>query len=487
MVITIVIAYVVRIAFLYARDVIDHKRTGKTEYPAECFVIITSKPEGSKTAHRQAADKRILALIRQREHLTGKRHQLSACHLAPPGVETVILFCKIFDGFSDLVAGQYIDTHKSKYGHCIPVLLRWSLPMLASVVLTFLVPDTTPALQLAFIFVTYNLFNTIFYTIVCAAAASLPSYAADDPTDRSQMLAYSMLFAAGMQVVVASKIMPIVEYFGGMNSQAAWVKATLFFGAIGLVFLFLNAFFVKERVENDKPAENVLKGAGFAFRNKYWIYTLVIGICANILLIFNLSVSVYYLKDVMGNLGLMGSFIAVSNVPGVFLMMVVPSVLGKISKRALVVFGTVLILAGQILFILGPSDNVTWFLATGLIKGIGMGFPMGLAGAMIGDCVDYGEWKLGTRVQSVLFAANTVGQKIGQGLLTSLLGIFLAAVGYDGLKEVQSEATIAGIDGFFKYGPVVVCIFLGVAAYLFTIEKDLPTMLKEVAERKTHA
>lgn len=99
----------------------------------------------------------------------------------------------------------------------------------------------------------------------------------------------------------------------------------------------------------------------------------------------------------------------------------------------------------------------------------------------------YGGWKLGTRVQSVLFAANTVGQKIGQGLLTSLLGIFLAAVGYDGLKEVQSEATIAGIDGFFKYGPVVVCIFLGVAAYLFTIEKDLPTMRKEVAERKTHA
>lgn len=405
----------------------------------------------------------------------------------PASVGTVILLCKVFDGFSDLIAGQYIDTHKSKYGHCIPILLKWSLPMMVSVVLTFLVPDTTPAIQLIFIFVTYNLFNTILYTIVCAAAGSLPSYAANDPTDRSQMLAYSMLFAAGMQVVVASKIMPIVEYFGGMNSQAAWVKATLFFGAIGIVFLFLNAFFVKERVENDKPAENVLKGAGLAFKNKYWIYTLVIGICANILLVFNLSVSVYYLKDVVGNLGLMGSFVAVSNVPGVFLMMVVPSLLGKISKRALVVFGTVLILVGQILFILGPTGNVTWFLATGLIKGIGMGFPMGLAGAMIGDCVDYGEWKLGTRVQSVLFSANTVGQKIGQGLLTSLMGIFLAAVGYDGLKEVQSAATISGIDSFFKYGPVVVVVILGIAAYLFTIEKDLPKMRKEVAERNARA
>ncbi len=402
----------------------------------------------------------------------------------PASVGTVILFCKIFDGFSDLIAGQYIDTHKNKYGHCIPIIIKWSLPMLVSVVLTFLVPDTTPALQLAFIFVTYNLFNTIFYTIVGAAVASLPSYAADDPTDRSQMLAYSMLFAAGMQVVVASKIMPIIESFGGMNSQAAWVKATLFFGAIGMLFLFLNVFFVKERVENDKPAENALKGASFAFRNKYWIYTLIIGICANILLIFNLSVSVYYLKDVMDNLALMGSFIAVSNIPGVFLMMVVPSLLGKITKRALVVFGTALILVGQILFIVGPSDNVTWFLATGLIKGIGMGFPMGLAGAMIGDCVDYGEWKLGTRVQSVLFSANSVGQKIGQGLLTSLLGIFLTAVGYDGLKETQSAATIAGIDGFFKYGPIVVCIILGITAYLFTIEKDLPKMRKEIAEKK---
>lgn len=405
----------------------------------------------------------------------------------PASVGTVILFCKIFDGFSDLVAGQYIDTHKSKYGHCIPILLRWSLPMMASVVLTFLVPNTTPAIQLVFIFVTYNLFNTILYTIVGAAAASLPSYAADDPIDRSQMLAYSMLFAAAMQVIVASRIMPIVEYFGGMNSQAAWVKATLFFGAIGTVFLFLNAFFVKERVENDKPAENVLKGASLAFRNKYWIYTLIIGICANVLLIFNLSVSVYYLKDVMGNLGLMGSFVAVSNVPGVILMMIVPSLLGKISKRTMVVFGTALILVGQILFIVGPSDNVTWFLATGLIKGIGMGFPMGLTGAMIGDCVDYGEWKLGTRVQSVLFAANSVGQKIGQGLLTSLLGIFLSTVGYDGLKEIQSEATIAGIDSFFKYGPIVALIILGIAAYLFTIEKDLPKMRQEIAERKTHA
>lgn len=54
-------------------------------------------------------------------------------------IGTVIMISKIFDGVSDLVAGQLIDTHKSKRGHCIPVLLKWTLPMVASVVLVFLV------------------------------------------------------------------------------------------------------------------------------------------------------------------------------------------------------------------------------------------------------------------------------------------------------------------------------------------------------------
>ena len=44
-------------------------------------------------------------------------------------IGAVIMVSKIFDGFSDLIAGHLIDTHRSKRGHCIPVLLKWTLPM----------------------------------------------------------------------------------------------------------------------------------------------------------------------------------------------------------------------------------------------------------------------------------------------------------------------------------------------------------------------
>ena len=199
-------------------------------------------------------------------------------------IGTVVLISKMFDGVSDLIAGQLIDTHKSKKGHCIPVLAR-----LTSVVLVFLIPDSSIALRIAFIFVTYNLFNTVLYTYVNLAHNSLASYATDDPTTRSKMLCYSMLFAALTQTIMASAILPMVKFYGGQDSQSAWVKSMLTLGAVGAVFLFLNVFVVKERVDNEVPSENIIQSVKIAFQNKYWLMSAVLQICCTIVLLFNLS------------------------------------------------------------------------------------------------------------------------------------------------------------------------------------------------------
>ena len=115
-------------------------------------------------------------------------------------IGSVILASKIFDGISDLIAGQWIDTHKGKGGHCIPILMKWSIPLVVTSVLVFLVPDTSSAVRVLFAFVTYNLFNTVMYTFVGLAHNTLASYATDDSVSRSQMLCYKMLFAAATHV-----------------------------------------------------------------------------------------------------------------------------------------------------------------------------------------------------------------------------------------------------------------------------------------------
>jgi GPH family glycoside/pentoside/hexuronide:cation symporter len=399
-------------------------------------------------------------------------------------IGTVIMFCKIFDGVSDIIAGQLIDKHKGKRGHCIPVLTKWSIPMLASVVLVFLVPDSTIAVRVAYIFITYNLFNAVMYTYVGLAHQTLPSYVTDDPVTRSQMFCYKMLFAAATQTVMASAILPMVEFFGGQTNQAAWVKSILTFGVIGLVFLFLNVLFVKERVDNDAPSENILVGLKNAFQNKYWIIAVFITLITNVILLFNLSISVYYLNAVVGNMGLMGAFVAASNLPGIALMFVIPFMLKKYSSKKLVIFGTLIMLVAQVIFLFAPVDNVPLLIGTALLRGIGFSFPMGLYSAMLGDTIDYGVWKTGVQANGMLFSAATLAMKIGTGLLTSVFGIFLTAVGYDGALEVQAASTLNGITGFFKIGPLVLMIIMLILMFLWHLDEELPQIRTDLEARK---
>ncbi len=399
-------------------------------------------------------------------------------------IGSVILASKIFDGVSDLFAGHWVDTHRGKRGHCIPILMKWSIPLVITSVLVFLVPDTSIAVRVLFVFVTYNLFNTVTYTVVGLAHTTLPSYVTDDPVSRSQMMIYKMLFAAITQTIMANIILPMVNFFGGEKTQMAWVKTSLLLGVIGLIPLFLNAFLLKETVENETQPENILQGIKAAFKNKYWLMTVGIQLGCSIQMMFNLSISVYYLSNVVGNMGLMGLFIAFCNLPGIVIMIGLPMVIQKFSKRNLCILGVSLCLIGQVVFCFAPADNIPVLMGTALIRGIGFSFTMGLINAMTADTIEYGEWKNGVRVQGVLFSAKGICDKLGQGLLTSAFGFFLTKIGYDGLAEVQTATAVSGIDMFFKYVPIAVFVMQMLMLAAYRLDREFPVITKELEDRR---
>ena len=399
-------------------------------------------------------------------------------------IGVVILISRIFDGVSDLIAGRWIDTHSGKWGHCMTIIVKWSIPLAQSVLAVFTVPNASIGIRVAYIFVTYNLFNTVLYTFVGLAHSALATYVTDDPVHRSQMMVFKMLFAAITQTIMASAITPMVEFFGGQADQMAWVKSIGVFGLIGLFFLALNVFFVHERVEPPKNQENFWESLKITVTNKYWLICVLFSLCTNMVLYMNLSISVYYLNAVEGNMGLMGGFVAACNMPGIVIMLIMPALLGKFSKRSMALVGTALMVIGQLAFLFFPAGNITGLMATAVLRGIGFSIPMGLASAMTADTVDYGEWKSGTRVQTMLFSANSVSIKIAQGLLTSLFGFVIAAMGYKGELPQQPAAAISGINIFFRWAPFIFYAGLLFCCWKFDLEKKLPDIRKELVERR---
>lgn len=399
-------------------------------------------------------------------------------------IGTVILISRVFDGVSDLIAGRFIDTHKGRWGHCMSIIVKWSIPMALSVLAVFTVPDASIGIRIAYVFVTYNLFNTVLYTFVGLAHSALATYVTDNPVHRSQMMVFKMLFAAATQMIMANAITPMVEFFGGQASQMAWVKSIAVFGVIGLVFLALNVIFVHERVEVPANQEKFLTSLKYAVQNRYWLICVLFSLCTNMVLYMNLSISVYYLNAVEGNMGLMGAFITACNMPGIVVMLIMPALLNRFSKRSMAFVGTALMIIGQLIFVFMPVGNVTGLIFTAVIRGIGFSVPMGLASAMTADTVDYGEWKTGTRVQTMLFSANSVGIKVAQGLLTSLFGFVIAAMGYDATLPAQPAQAISGINIFFRWAPFIFYAGLLVCCFLFDLEKKLPDIRKDLVDRR---
>jgi GPH family glycoside/pentoside/hexuronide:cation symporter len=87
----------------------------------------------------------------------------------------------------------------------------------------------------------------------------------------------------------------------------------------------------------------------------------------------------------------------------------------------------------------------------------------------------------------MLFSAATLATKIGTGLLTSVFGIFLTAVGYDGSLSVQAASTLDGITAFFKWGPFILMVIMLVIMYFWHLDKELPQIRKDLEARRSAA
>ena len=122
--------------------------------------------------------------------------------------------------------------------------------------------------------------------------------------------------------------------------------------------------------------------------------------------------------------------------------------------------------------------------------GLGMGFYNCVSWAMMGDAIDYQEWKFGKREESVVYALHSFFRKLAQGVgpaaVIALMGTSL--IGYDSaLGTIGQSAETAGrlcwlVAGLYAFSAI--CQFVGVALIYNIDKKTLAQMTEELAARK---
>ena len=169
-------------------------------------------------------------------------------HVDPAVAASIIAVSKIFDGFSDLAMGYIVDHTHSKYGKARPWIARLCVPLAVCTVLMFSVPSSlvgTP--RLVYMFLTYNLVSTIFYTGVNVPYATLQGLMTTDQYERGLLGNFRNLLSTFGTMTVNTVVLKMTGFFGGGDAytQKGWTMTVAILMVLFVVFEYVHIFYMQ--------------------------------------------------------------------------------------------------------------------------------------------------------------------------------------------------------------------------------------------------
>lgn len=400
-------------------------------------------------------------------------------------IGALMLVSRVFDGISDLVMGYIVDRTNSKYGKARCWLLWLCVPYAAAGVLLFLLQGSwSETVQYVYVFITYNLVNTVFYTGVCVPYNAMNCLVTRDQYERGVLGTTNVMGNVAGQILVNTFMLKLVSVFG--DNQTAWIIGAAAFGVVGIVS---HMICFTQTVERNAVEQAMEKEPGFLlsvrslFHNKYWLIVTAIATTQFFMAGVGMSINMYFASAVLHDEQKVAGIANSLNIAQIIIFFCAFAIIRKLGKGGCYRLGFVISVVSFLLQI-PAGDNYILLIACGAIRRIGIGMASACLGGMISDTIEYGEWKTSVHCVGVGNAANTFSQKVGMGVGTAAVGWILSAAGYQGSAAQQTASAIRAIHGCYTYIPMVCCIIIVILACFYHLDKQYPQIMKELETRR---
>lgn len=407
----------------------------------------------------------------------------------PALIGMVMLISRCFDGVSDLIMGFLVEHTNSKWGKSRPWILWMSLPYAVSVILLFTVPHTTGMLQVIYIFVTYNFCTTVCYTAINLPYGSLSAMMTRISAERDMLSVVRMGLSPVGRIIAVTFTLPLVKLFG--NDQAAWVKTISVWAAVAMALLIICFICCKETVviEAQKKAAKVSAGRSLKALvcNQYFWSVLVLWMLQSVSFGVSGTILPYYCKYILGNDTWMYSALYLTETLTLVLCIFLSApLIKKFGKRNTALAGACIVLAGQLAFFMNPY-NFMWVAASCVVRAIGLAPLNAVVFGMVGDVVEFGQWKTHIRQESLIFAGGSIGTKVGAGVASAVMTGLLSGAGYISSatgSSVQPDSALQMIVNIYKYGPLIVAALAVITLLFYKLDRKYTSVMQELNERE---
>jgi GPH family glycoside/pentoside/hexuronide:cation symporter len=120
----------------------------------------------------------------------------------------------------------------------------------------------------------------------------------------------------------------------------------------------------------------------------------------------------------------------------------------KFGKKELSIVGAICSIIGAAgLFIVVPNSkelDLVLYVVCQLVYSLGLGIYSTVSWAMMGDAIDYNEWKTGEREEGVVYSLHSFFRKLAQGLGPAMALLIMAPLGYVNNAYELKDGTVVG-------------------------------------------
>jgi melibiose permease len=363
-------------------------------------------------------------------------------------VGTLFLVARIWDAFNDPIMGMIVDNTRTRWGKFRPWILGGAVINSVFLVGVFWNTGWDKPWILVYASASYILWG-MTYTLMDIPYWSMIPSLTTDPREREQIAVVPRLFASAAWFLMGSFGLQAVDFLGAGDASRGFLLLSVAIVAVFIGFSGLTAIKVRERIalQVNAPKIRLREVLGLIVKNDQ-LMALV-----GIVLTFNMATqlaggfAIYYFTYAVGNRDLFQVFMMYSGAAEIAGLLLFPRLARGLSRPTVYFLaclfpalgGIGLWLAGS----LAPQDALYVGLAGAFLK-FGSGFALALSTVMLADVVDYGEYKLGVRSESVVFSVQTMLVKFASAFAGFLIGTGLTLIGYVP-NQVQDADTIQGM------------------------------------------
>ncbi|WP_195609144.1 MFS transporter [Mediterraneibacter glycyrrhizinilyticus] len=390
-------------------------------------------------------------------------------------VGTMMMVARFVDAFTDVAMGQIVDRSRpGKKGKFLPWIRRMCGPVAVASFLMYAswFQDMSMGFKIGWMFVTYLLWGSVFYTSINIPYGSMASALSADPKERAQLSSFRTIGATIAGSVIGI-VLPLIVYYQDEagNQILSGPKTTLAAGifSVGAVICYLLCYFMStERVKVEQKTEK--------FNFKELVKGLVtnkalvgIVICSILMLLVQLtmqSMSTYVYPNYFGNVQAQSVAGVVGLVMTLLLSTVVVKLQVKMGRKELAIAGS---LFGAVIFFitwLTHTKNAWLYVGLYALAYLGLAAFSLICWAMITDVIDDTEVRTGERSDGTIYAVYSFARKLGQAASAGVTGALLGLIGYSAETAFEPAVT----EGIFNLAcliPTGGFILLAAALWFF--------------------